>query len=159
MTDAEVKIVTLPPMRVASFYAYSLTPEHDAWAKVYQWATAHGTWQAPPATRIFGFDNPSSSEGSPNRGYEFWIAISPEVLPDNEMKIKDFPGGQFAVMRCDVTTADPFDIIPATWQKLVRWCETSRYHYRHDLCLEEHLTRKETSDQGFILDLYLPITE
>ncbi len=159
MDDQEVKIVTLPPMRMASFYAYTATPEQDAWHKMYHWAKARQLWQDPPATRIFGFDNPPPSEGSPNRGYEFWLAIGPDVQPDDEIKVMEFTGGSYAVMHCDVSTADPFEVIPATWQKLVRWLETSHYQYGKDPCLEEHLTRKETTDQGFLLDLYLPIKE
>jgi predicted transcriptional regulator YdeE len=58
-----------------------------------------------------------------------------------------------------VTTADPFDIIPATWQKLVMWLESSHYHMGKHQWLEEHLTRYETNEKGFILDLYLPISE
>ncbi len=159
MDDQAVKIVNLPPMRMASFYSYSATPEQDAWTKLCHWAKSHGLWQDPPATRIFGFDNPPPSAGSPNRGYEFWLTIGLGLQPDAEFKIKEFVGGMYAVMHCDVSTADPFDIIPATWQKLVRWLESSHYKYGNDPCLEEHLTRKDSTDQGFILDLYIPIRE
>jgi AraC family transcriptional regulator len=159
MDDQTVKIMTLPPMRMATFYAYSTTPEHDAWQKLYNWAKAQNLWEDPPAIRIFGFDNPSPSEGSPNRGYEFWLTIGPELQVGDEIRIKEFPGGTYGVMHCDVSSADPFDIIPATWQKLVKWLESSHYKYGNDPCLEEHLTRKETPDQGFLLDLYIPIRE
>ncbi len=159
MDDQEVQIKTLPPMRVATFQGFSTTPELDAWQKVITWAKHHGCWQDPPATRIFGFDNPTASEGSPNRGYEFWVTIGQEILPEENILIKESPGGLYAVMHCDVTTADPFEIIPATWQKLVKWLETSHYKHGTHQWLEEHLTRYETNDKGFILDLYIPIRE
>jgi predicted transcriptional regulator YdeE len=74
------------------------------------------------------------------------------------MKIKEFSGGLYGVLNCNVNT-DPFDIIPAAWQRLVNWLESSHYHFGTHQWLEEHLTRHETTDQGFILDLYIPITE
>jgi len=158
METQEIQIKILPAMRVASFHAFSTSPEIDAWKKVIAWAKFHGCWQDPPSTRIFGFDNPPSSEGSPNRGYEFWLTVAPDVQPDDQTTIKEFSGGLYGVLNCNVN-ADPFDIIPASWQKLVKWLETSHYHVGNHQCLEEHLTRHETIDQGFILDLYIPITE
>jgi DNA gyrase inhibitor GyrI len=159
MENQEVRIVTLPPLRVASFYVYSEYPEIEGWSKLVTWAKAHGMWKTPPETRIFGFDNPGSSEGSPNRGYELWLTVEREVQADEQIKIKEFPGGLYGVLRCDVTTADPFEIIPATWQELVRWLETSHYKLGKHQCLEEHLTHNEIGGQNFILDLYLPIVE
>jgi AraC family transcriptional regulator len=158
MDDQEVKIVTLPAMRVVSFYAYSTTPELDAWGKLVRWAKAHGCWQELPTTRVFGLDNPSQTEGSPNHGYEFWLTVSPDVQPDEKIKIKEFSGGLFGVLHCEVN-ADPWDIIPAAWHKLVKWLESSHYQEGNNPCLEEHLTRFDTNDHGFSLDLYLPISE
>ncbi len=158
MEEQEIRIASLPAMRVASIYAYSQTPEHDAWQRLIAWAKSHACWQAAPATRIFGFDNPSPSEGSPNRGYEFWISIGADIQADQEIKIKEFTGGKYAVLRCNVTN-NPFEIIPAGWGKLIKWCEESPYTFGNHQCVEEHLTRNETNDDYFVLDLYLPITE
>jgi DNA gyrase inhibitor GyrI len=159
MENLEVQIKTLPPMRVATLYAYSLSPEIDARQRLVTWAKSHGYWQQAPAVRIFGFDNPPPSEGSPNRGYEFWITVGPDAQPDDQIKIQEFPGGLYAVLRCDVTTAEPFDVIPTTWQQLVKWMESSHYKPGNHQCLEEELTRNEENGKNFILDLYLPITE
>ena len=158
MNNQEVRIVSLPPIRVASFHAFSSTPEFDAWKKAYAWAKAHDCWQEAPATRIFGFNNPDPAAGSPNYGYEFWVTVGTQVLPDGEVKIKDFPGGMYAVLRCDVY-GDPGEIIPRTWQKLVKWFETSHHIHGTHQWLEEHLLRGESNQGGFVLDLYLPITE
>ena len=158
MDEDQIYIETLPVMRVATFYAYSQTPEHDAWQKLIAWAKAHGYWRDAPSTRIFGFDNPSSSEGSPNRGYEFWITVETDVQSDQEVKVKEFNGGTYAVLRCDVT-GNPFEIIPATWAKLIKWRESSHYAYGPHQWLEEHLTRNVTNDDYFVLDLFMPIVE
>jgi hypothetical protein len=56
MKNQDIRITTLPPMRVASFYAFSSSPEVDAWNMVADWAKAHACWQEAPATRVFGFN-------------------------------------------------------------------------------------------------------
>jgi AraC family transcriptional regulator len=159
MENQEVQIKTLPPMRLATFHAFCAYPEIEARNKLVSWAKSHGYWQAPPATRIFGFDNPTASEGSPNRGYEYWLTVGPEMQGDDKVKITEFTGGLYGVLRCDVTHADPFDIIPPTWQKLVKWLDSSHYKHANHQWLEEELTRNEISGQNFILDLYIPIVE
>jgi AraC family transcriptional regulator len=158
MTEEQIRIMTLPPMRVASFYAYGESPETDAWGKMIRWAKKHSCWQEPPATRIFGFDNPEPADGTPNHGYEFWLTIGPDVQEDEQVKIKEFAGGLYAVIHCDVS-GNPWDIIPLTWGKLVKWRESSHYQYGNHQWLEEHLTRPQTNASGFLLDLYLPISE
>ena len=158
MENIDIRIITLPPMRVASFYDFSASPETEAWKKAVSWAKSRGYWQEPPATRIFGFNNPDPSAGSPNYGYEFWLTIGPDQPSDNEMKIKEFSGGLYAVSRCEVPT-DPWESIPAAWGKLVKWMESSHYNHGNHQWLEEHLTRSDTNVSGFVLDLYLPISE
>ena len=158
MEEQDIRIASLPAMRVATFYAYSLTPEHDAWNKLMTWAKSQGYWKEPPEVRIFGFDNPSSSEGSPNRGYEFWITVGPAIQSDHEVKVKEFSGGQYAVLRCNVE-GNPFEIIPATWGRLIKWRESSHYSFGNHQWVEEHLTRKVENTDYFVLDLYLPIVE
>jgi len=158
MEKQDIRIIYLPAMRVASFYAFSSSPETEAWEKMITWAKAHSCWHEPPATRIFGFNNPDPSAGSPNYGYEFWLTIGPDMQLDNETAAKDFSGGKYGVLRCAVS-GNPWDIIPASWGMLVKWLESSHYKHGNHQWLEEHLTRLESNDKGFILDLYIPITE
>jgi hypothetical protein len=73
MSDLDVRIVTLEPMRVASAHAYSASPEGEAWDKLIAWAKPKGLLEDATAHRIFGFNNPNPSPGTPNYGYEFWI--------------------------------------------------------------------------------------
>jgi AraC family transcriptional regulator len=158
MENQDVRIVTLPPMRMASFYAFSSSPELESWNKVVDWAKSHGCWQEAPAIRIFGFNNPDPSAGSPNYGYEFWLTIGSDVQPDNEIKIKQFSGSMYGVLRCDAP-GSPWDFIPAAWGKLVKWFESSHYKKGNHQWLEEHLSRTDSNTSGFVLDLYMPITE
>jgi DNA gyrase inhibitor GyrI len=153
MSQLDVRIIDLPPMRVASATAFSSSPETEAWKKLETWASARGLLNQP-GHRIFGFDNPSPTTGSPNYGYEFWITVSSEVQPEGEIKIKEFKGGRYAVAHCKVN--DPWQDIPGTWQKLVTWAEEGAYHISSHQCLEEHFTMSE-HPENFELDLYLPI--
>lgn len=158
MENQDVRIIRLPAMRVASFYAFSASPEAQAWEKMVPWAKAHSCWQEPPATRIFGFNNPDPSAGSPNYGYEFWLTIGSQITADKGLTIKEFPGGLYGVLRCEVSD-NPSESIPESWKTLVRWLESSHYKHASHQWLEEQLTRIESVDKGFVLDLYLPISE
>ena len=58
MTESDVRIVKLEPMRVASVRAISETPERDAWEKVRTWAEPKGLLADIEKHPIFGFNNP-----------------------------------------------------------------------------------------------------
>lgn len=157
MTELDVRIVTLEPMRIASAHAFGPSPEEEAMRKLVAWAEPMGLLADPKRHRIFGFNNPDPSPGSPNYGYEFWIAVGPDVKPEGDIKVKEFAGGLYAVARCEVQ-GDAYDIIPATWQQLVTWCVGSPYRSATHQWLEEHLGLPGSPDD-FVLDLYLPIAE
>ena len=158
MENLDIRFISLPAMRVVSFYAFSSNPETQSWEKTVTWAKAHNCWQEAPTIRVFGFNNPDPTAGSPNYGYEYWLSVGDDVQSDNNTTIKEFSGGMYAVLRC-VVSSSPWEIIPASWGQLVKWLESSHYKLGNHQCLEEHLTRFDSNDQGFILDLYLPITE
>jgi DNA gyrase inhibitor GyrI len=154
MSDLEVRIITLPPMRVASFHGFGEGPETIAWQEMEAWGTAKGFMADRGQHRIFGFNNPDPSPGSPNYGYEFWMVVGPEVQGDARAVIKEFAGGLYAVTRCPVKA--PYEDIPGTWAKLVKWCEGSEYRMARHQWLEEHIEGAGVGLQ-FVLDLYLPI--
>ena len=157
MSDIEVRIVKLPPMRVACVNGFGAGPENAAFSKMKTWAAAHNLLGKP--YRLFGYNNPDPSPGSPNYGYDVWITVDESVQADNEARIIDFPGGLYAVTRIEVK--DPWADIPGTWQKLVKWMENSKYRHGRHQWLEEHVGPLEeiVDGQPFTLDLYLPITE
>ncbi|HEX6384575.1 MAG TPA: GyrI-like domain-containing protein [Anaerolineae bacterium] len=157
MNEEKVRIVKLEPMRVASVLGFGQTPENEAWQKLTAWAEPKGFLDDPEQHRIFGFNNPSPSRGSPNYGYEFWIPVGPEVEAEGEVEVKEFPGGLYAVARCEVH-GDPYESIPAAWKELVMWREESRYRSASHQWLEEHIQTGAMPDE-FTLDLYLPIAE
>ena len=157
MSNLDVRIVKLPPLRVACINGFGAAPEGMAFEKMKAWAKTHGLLGKPH--RLFGYNNPDPSPGSPNYGYDVWITSDEPVQADHEARIIEFPGGLYAVTRIEVK--NPGDDIPGTWRKLVQWMEGSKYRHGRHQWLEEHLSPLEDMDgeQPFTLDLHLPITE
>jgi DNA gyrase inhibitor GyrI len=153
MENLEVRLVRLEPMRVAYSLGFGPSPEGEAWNTLMR------------AHRFFGFNNPDPSPGSPNYGYEQWMSLSEAVQPGDGVKVKDVPGGLYAVARCRGIEA----IFP-TWQQLVTWVEASRFQHGYSQCLEECLnpevlTQALSPSEGepaydqLLFDLYLPVTD
>jgi AraC family transcriptional regulator len=156
--DIEVRIVRLEPVHVAAALGYGEGPEGIAWEKILTWAGAQGLLENIHAHRFFGFNNPNPSAGSTNYGYEQWITVDAGTQPEGEIKIKDFPGGLYAVTRCKGV-----DTIFATWQKLVAWQENSSYRSGRHQWLEEAITPEQNLPGGDVFqaefDLYMPVVE
>ena len=134
MSNAEVRIVKLEKMRVASVLGFGSSPELEAWDKLLNWAGEKGLLGDLGKVRFFGFNNPDPSNGSPNYGYEQWMTVPSEIEGDKGVKVKEFPGGLYAVASC----VGAGNIFPA-WQKLVVWCEESIYEFGEGQALEELL--------------------
>ena len=155
MQTETVRMVTLAPMRVASFLGFSQNPEMDAWKMMVEWARPRRLFDAS-GTRVFGFNNPDPSEGSPNYGYEFWITIADDLDPGPDVEVKTFSGGLYAVMAC---SGKPEEVIWPTWQKLIAWRENSPYRLGQHQWLEEHLRLEYGPIEALELDLYMPVQE
>lgn len=157
MSEIEVRVLKLPPMRVVCVNGFGEEPEGMAFDKMRQWAKAHNLPNG--AHRIFGYNNPDPSPGSPNYGYDVWLTVDGSVLADGEARMIEFPGGLYAVTR--IEAKEPWNDIPGAWQKLVKWMEASKYHHGRHQWLEEHIGPLDATmnDLPFTLDLHLPITE
>jgi DNA gyrase inhibitor GyrI len=154
MSEKDVRIVNLGPLRAARFHAYGEGPETMAWEKLAAWAEPRGLLDYSEAHRIYGFNNPNPAPGSPAYGYEYWITVTEEETAGEEVEIVTFPGGLYAVTTCAVR--NPWDDIPATWQRLVAWREASPYSPADHQWLERHL-HVGSPGHEFDLDLYLPV--
>ena len=154
MSDLNVRIVQMEPMRVASAHGFGTEPEPQAWEKILAFAEARGIDTGE--VRFFGFNNPNPSPGSPNYGYEQWMTVSPGVEGEGEITIKEIPARRYAVARCEGLST-----IGKVWQDLVLWFEDSPYkkpaHWCQ--CLEELLTRPGLPYEEYVFDLYLPIAD
>ena len=151
MSTLDVRLVRLEPLRVASFHGFGPSPEGIAWDKLAAWAAPRGLLEEPERHRIFGFNNPSPTAGSPNYGYEFWIELQAGDSVDGETTVKEFAGGLYAVTRCQgVETITP------TWQALSLWLEQSAHRFGPQQWLERHISGGDDPEQ-LVLDLYLPL--
>ncbi len=155
--NLEIQITSLAPMRFASVYGFGEQPELQAWEKLIAYAQPRGFLDDPASHRIFGFNNPDPSHGSPNYGYELWIQVGVDAEPENEVRIEDFGGGLYAVLRCDVSAGD-FELIGQTWKALVAWREDSHYEHGAHQWLEEAIRFDKLDEGAITLDLYLPIS-
>jgi DNA gyrase inhibitor GyrI len=149
MSELEVRIVRLEPVRVAAALGFGSSPEGIAWDKLLTWMRAKGL--KFDEHRFFGFNNPDPSPGSPNYGYEQWVTVEPAVEPEGEIKVKEFGGGLYAVTRCKLPQ------ITEVWKQLVAWREDSPYKCAHHQWLEECITPPDTPFDDIIMDIYLPI--
>lgn len=154
MSDLEVRIVEMEPMRVASALGFGESPENIAWAKILAFARARGLDTA--LVRFFGFNNPNPSPGSPNYGYEQWMTVGPEVQAEGEIVIKEIPARRYAVTRFK-----GLENIGRVWQELVLWFEDSPYHKPSHWCqcLEEVLHGPVSPPEEWVFNLYLPIAD
>jgi DNA gyrase inhibitor GyrI len=161
MKEVDVRIVELEAMRVASVYAFGDSPETAAWEKLVAWIKQRNLLDQLDNHRIFGFNNPNPSPGSPNYGYEFWITVGPDIEPEEDIRIQEFSGGLYAVTRCEVK-GEPYITIPSTWKQLVEWLVDSKYKHASHQWLEEHFwppSNKALDVDEFTLDLFAPIAE
>ncbi len=163
--DLFVQVVELEPMRVASFRAFSASPEIDAWKKMRAWAQPQGLLDDYNKYPVFGFNNPNPSPGQKEYGYEFWIRMGSLFKGEGEIEARDYEGGLFAV-----TTCKPWEEMQSdygkkhgfleSWKKLVDWVILSE-KYEMDTSRQE-LEKPHDQDVPFeqlVLDLYQPIKE
>ena len=98
--------------------------------------------------------NPDPAPGSLNYGYEQWMTVGAEDAGDAGVTIKEFPGGLYAVSRCE-----GLQTITETWHRLATWCEGSPYVMGQHQWLEECFTPDAVRVEDYVFDLYLPIAE
>ncbi|MCB9457886.1 MAG: GyrI-like domain-containing protein [Anaerolineaceae bacterium] len=153
MSEFEVRIVRLAPMRVASAYGFGASPEGEAWRKILAWAESQGLPHDVQPGRFFGFDNPVPSPGSPNYGYEQWMVLEAdaEVEASEDVTIKTVEGGLYAVTRCNLPK------IGEAWRQLGAWREASGYACGHQQCVEEALSPIGSPFEDIVMDIYLSV--
>ncbi|MCL2187701.1 MAG: effector binding domain-containing protein [Defluviitaleaceae bacterium] len=153
-----VRIMTLPPMRVAAHHALSETPEKDC-ALVFDKFVLDNNLHKRSGHRSFGFNNPDPSEGNSIYGYELWVTVPDDFTPPAPMVIKTFDGGLYASISTQMNE------IGERWDALYNW-STENEKYEGDFArqwLEEQVMDYATfmsddvPDSEKQLDLLLPI--
>jgi ribosomal protein S18 acetylase RimI-like enzyme/DNA gyrase inhibitor GyrI len=152
-----VRVKTLEPMRIACYRAASATPEMDSIGCMREWL-AKQKLGATSGARTFGFDADVTPEQQKRgmRGYEVWVSVPESVRSSGGVTVKDFAGGLYAVMKINDPFKNPFEVIPAGWNRLVGWVKTSdKYGFGKHQCLEEHVE----GEGGTYLDIHLPVVK
>ncbi len=81
------------------------------------------------------------------------MVVGPDAVSTDEIGIKDFEGGLYAVARCKLPQIGP------AWQKLVAWRADSHYHCAPHQCLEGAVSPQGTPFENMVMDIYLAIAE
>jgi AraC family transcriptional regulator len=154
MKIPEVRIVELEAARVAVAYGFGASPESTAWDKILEFARKQDLLEGPYPPRFFGFNHPDPTPASPNYGYEQWIVVHEGIEAVDDIRIKDFKGGLYAVLRFR-----GLQNFGKAWADLVAWAETSPYKKGNRQCLEELLTLPESmnSPENVVFDIYLAV--
>jgi DNA-binding transcriptional MerR regulator/DNA gyrase inhibitor GyrI len=146
----DVRLIQLKSMRVAYYCAESASPEMDAWSVMLKWVEEKELDKLT-TTRFFGFNNPCPTEGSPVYGYEVWVTIPENIEVSGEIRIKQFDGGDYAVICSHLHN------ITERWHRLYKWVEDSGYTMAEHQWLEETISPIKASSEKMQLDLYCPI--
>jgi len=100
-------------MRVATALGYGQSPEKEAWKKLLRWGRKQGLFPRLQEHRFLGFDHPGPGDGDTHYGYEQWMAVDCGATGSDDIEIKEFPRGTYAVTRCR------FSNLVRTWQEFV----------------------------------------
>ena len=155
MNNQNIQIIRLGPMRVASVSAFGYSPEAEAWMKLKIHAEPKGWLKDRNEHPVFGFSNGSSSALNDKFGYELWIKVDSEVEPEGEMRIFEFPGGPYAVLRRHVKSLEDVRKV-SPWQDLEELCRNRNIKPGYHQYLEKFVSFDDRFE-NLILDLYYPI--
>jgi hypothetical protein len=163
-TYSQIKIVTLPRMRIARYVMISPNPEHDVISHMDRWAQKSGLLDiASYKPRRIGWDFPyvskEQSEKFGLRGY-----VGAYVIPEGFEPEPTCCGAQIAYIEEDtyatLTITDPhsdsFGKIPKGFQILLNFINGSEYK---TLSWENRLAFEEEYDKDGIhyMDIFVPV--
>ncbi len=164
MTEIEVRIVRLEPMRVASFRAESASPEQDAWEKLRAWAEPRGLLDDPEKHPVFGFNNPDPTPDRAEYGYELWIRVDASTESDEDAEVKDAPGGLYAVASCRLGEEIASEFFRKhgyleSWKNLYDWVKGKENLIFANGQWLERVVNPGASESELMLDLHCPVEE
>jgi DNA gyrase inhibitor GyrI len=154
MTELDVRLERLRPMRVAWVRSFGTSPEQEAWRLLSAWAGPGGLLSDPVAHPVFGFNNPAAAPGVQEYGYEFWLAIEADTQPPEPIGVKEFHGGLYAIASCRLGPS-----MPERWKALLRWVHTSQHRWRRGTHELERLVNPLAAPEVMTVELCLPLEE
>lgn len=148
VTLTNVRIVTLPPMRVARYNDPVAPTCFESWHHMIAWV---GEYELSTG-RAFGYTSRNPEGIRPQYGYTVLVALPPGYEPTGHIEAVDFPGGLYAV------TTTWYREAAADWRALRRWVEEhTEYQVRPGLLLEELNSFSYPVNVDSLLDLFYPI--
>ncbi|MFX1521811.1 MAG: effector binding domain-containing protein [Promethearchaeota archaeon] len=161
-----IKLVELNPMRVASFQYVGENPELNAFKELTKWVQGKNLLSKNVRYHFFGFNNPIPTENNSVYGYEVWFPLDDDFEGDDEIKIKEFKGGLFAVkemLLSDFISDQGWTVFHSEAEL---WMKENMYEYDHTVqWLEEHIVEKQDINNfiqkkdlsNWTIGLYLPV--
>ena len=146
VNNENLRIITLPSMRVVSFLTVSETPEDDTWNKVNEFIKDNNLTDF----RHFGFNNPSPKEGNPVYGYEMWVTVPKDFKTLNVTK--EISGGLYASLTSYLTN------IGEKWNELSVLINDSE-SYEFDFDQETHPWLEECTNYTHFIDPNIHFSE
>ena len=156
MAALDVRIIELPVLRVASTYGFGPSPEMTALEQMRQYLQDVGLWEDVGTLQLYGFNNPDPEPDNPAYGYEQWVVVPEDLQGTDEIETKTFPGGLYAVTRCEGTPN-----IYRVWHELQTWKSVSSFDSGAHQWLEKWVnpTQSWLGAGEMVMDLYLPIVK
>ncbi len=163
----DVRIVSLPPMRVLSFHRVGDTPELSTDAAVQAFLQTTDFARLCPGSRHFGFNHDVDGV----HGYERWMTLPegevPEAIAAESIPVKTFPGGLFGVTCAMMGEWDRWEMLLQYFDGHEGYQAAMNNTTAMGGLLEEHLNywnwyedpglSMEENDRMKQLDLYLPV--
>lgn len=148
------------PLRTIFAYAFTETPEQDAWKKIQSWAGPKGLLSKEKGTRVFGRNTYPTDKPEPH-GYELYITVEETIEVDEELTTGEIPGGLYAVLE-----STSLEGMAHSWPSLWKWLEESEYEFtgwtkgEHGWVngYEEHLNPFEDNPPNeWLFNLMIPV--
>lgn len=141
----------IAPGRFASFYGFGSQPEEDAMRQLFVWCQRRNISLEDKTNVPFGFNNPNPIPESAEYGYEFWLQVDNAARPEEDVRIIEYHGGDYAVTEC----LGLQDML-RTWQALYKWCLDNNYKIGHHQALER-IVENLTDLQKIKIELCCPV--
>jgi DNA gyrase inhibitor GyrI len=136
-------IKKLPDFKVAYNRAFGEGCEDKAYNEIKKFAEQNNLTDA----RYFGQSIDGDVAGG-KTGYEKWVTVNNNVLPTEEIKIKNIKGGYYAVYTAGLNPQS----IYKTYLNIGKWLKTNDYKFGFDNYMEEMVNRSGTN----LFDVYVP---
>ena len=118
---ANVRVIHIPPMTVASCYVRGDDCESKAREAIYQFAKESGLLNIKPDARCFaiGCDDEDLGDGGHHWRYEYCVSIPDDMNIPAPLEKKTFSGGVYAAYPAKHSNWD------ASWDVLMQWLDAS----------------------------------